>query len=136
MTEKQHKVSLNRSDWLKYLMVFGVAILIAVLCRPRIDETFDIGDLWENEDVVLDSDLVIQKEIPQNRIIINSTKPKQSFVTAINQLVSDFPEGIDTTGKFTELINEVERFYAKGIYESSIKEQADGQAIYLSLIHI
>ena len=73
MTEKQHKVSLNRSDWLKYLMVFGVAILIAVLCRPRIDETFDIGDLWENEDVVLNSDLVIQKEIPQNRIIINST---------------------------------------------------------------
>ena len=62
MTEKQHKVSLNRSDWLKYLMVFGVAILIAVLCRPRIDETFDIGDLWENEDVVLNSDLVIQKE--------------------------------------------------------------------------
>ena len=131
MTEKQHKVSLNRSDWLKYLMVFGVAILIAVLCRPRIDETFDIGDLWENEDVVLSSDLVIQKEIPQNRIIINSTQPKQSFVTAINELVSEFPEGIDTTGKFTELINKVERFYAKGIYESSIKEQADGKAIYL-----
>ncbi len=131
MTEKQHKVSLNRSDWLKYLMVFGVAILIAVLCRPRIDETFDIGDLWENEDVVLDSDLVIQKEIPQNRIIINSTKPKQSFVSAINQLVSTFPDGVDTTGKFSGLINEVERFYAKGIYESSIKEQAGDQAIYL-----
>ncbi len=131
MTEKQHKVSIDRSDWLKYLMAFGVVVLIAVLCRPRADDSFDIGDLWDNEDVVLKDDLVIQAQIPQNRLLINSTEPKTAFIEAINTIIKGFPDGVDTTGKFTVFANEVERFYAKGIYANNLVDQTGEGALYL-----
>jgi putative nucleotidyltransferase with HDIG domain len=131
MTEKQQKVSFNRSDWLKYLMAFGVVVLIAVLCRPRADESFDIGDLWENDDVVLKDDLVIQKQIPQNRLLLNSTQPKSAFIQAINNVVKGFPDGVDSTGKFNDFANEVERLYAKGIYANNLVNQTGDGALYL-----
>jgi len=132
MTEKQqHKVSIARSDWLKYLMAFSVVVLISVLCRPKVDEAFDIGDIWENEDVVLNSDITIQKEIPQNRIIFSSTEAKQPLITAIGGVVGNLPNGVDTTGKFKSLVEEVERQFAKGIYAEELIAQSKEGQLYL-----
>lgn len=131
MTDKQQKVSIKSSDWIKYLMAFGVVVLISVLCRPQADENFDIGDIWENETVVLNSDLVIQKSIPKSRIITASSEARLTVQSAINDLIKTLPNGIDTTGKFKALGDEVDRYYAKGIYPESLSANASQGQLYL-----
>ena len=131
MTDKQHKVSIKSSDWIKYLMAFGVVVLISILCRPQADENFDIGDIWENETVVLNNDLILQKEIPKKRIIVASSDAKQDILQGISGVVKTFPNGIDSTGKFDELTVEVERYYAKGIYAESLTASATEGPLYL-----
>ena len=131
MTEKQQKVSIKSSDWIKYLMAFGVVVLISILCRPQADENFDIGDIWENETVVLNNDLILQKQIPKSRIIVASADAKQSIQKGITGIVNSFPNGIDSTGKFDALAVEVERYYAKGIYPESLSASAAEGQLYL-----
>lgn len=133
MTEKQQKVSLKSSDWIKYLMAFGVVVLISVLCRPQADENFDIGDIWENETVVLSDDLIIQESIPKSRILITSSDARQSVQVAIDNIIKSLTNGVDTTGKFKALEAELDRYYAKGIYPESISSNAaQGQLFMLT----
>lgn len=131
MTEKQQKVSVKSSDWLKYLMAFGVVVLISILCRPQVDESFEIGDVWGNETVSLNNDLVIQKAIPKSRVVISSTETRQKILGAVDNIVASLPNGVDTTGKYSGLKNEIARYYSKGVFGDEVENSANGNSVFL-----
>lgn len=131
MTEKQQKVSVKSSDWLKYLLAFGVVVLISVLCRPEVDESFDIGDIWGNETVVLNSDLVVQKPVPRSRVIMSSADARQDILNAVDNIVTSLPNGIDSTGKYEGLKLEIGRYYGKGVFDETVQSSASGQSVFL-----
>jgi len=131
MNEKQQKVSVRGSDWLKYLLAFGVVVLISVLCRPRVDESFDIGDIWGNETVVLNNDLVVQKPVPRSRVIVSSSEARQNILIAVDDIVKSLPNGIDSSGKYDGLKLELGRYYGKGVFDDSVQKSAGGQSVFL-----
>lgn len=131
MTEKQQKVSVKSADWLKYLLAFGVALLISVLCRPSVDESFDIGDIWGNETVTLNNDLVVQKPVPRSRVIVSSSDSRQKILAEVDKIVSALPNGVDTTGKYEGLKLELGRYYGKGVFDKSVQSSSSGKTVFL-----
>jgi len=131
MTEKQHKVSVKTSDWFKYLLAFGVVVLISVLCRPEVNESFDIGDIWTNETVVLHSDLVVQKPVPRSRVIVSSSESRQNILNAIDNIVKSLPDGIDSTGKYEGLKLEFGRYYGKGVFDKSVQSSVAKKSVFI-----
>lgn len=132
MSDKQNQVSLKSSDAVKYLMAFGVVVLIAFLCRPNVAKTsFKAGDTWTDEALVLEQDLGIDKAVPANRVLVFDNTQKNKLQQSIETIYQSTSEESLAKGKLQDLKSEIERYYVNGVYSDKIKSSVGSEIVYL-----
>jgi len=132
MSDKYNQVSLKSSDGLKYLMAFSVVVLIAFLCRPSLQESsYNAGDTWSDEPLILEQDLSIDKSVSPNRVLVFDNTEKNKMQLSINNLYKSISEESIAKEKLNDLKAEIERFYQYGVYSNETRASVGSDTAYL-----
>ncbi len=132
MSDKQNQVSFKSSDGLKYLMAFCVVVLIAFLCRPRLQESvYKAGDTWSDDPLILEQDIRIDQTVSPSRVLVFDNTQKNKLQQSIEALYQSTSEESLAKEKLKDLKAEVERYYKNGVYSDNTRASVGSEMAYL-----
>jgi len=127
------KIEIHSSDWPKYLMAFGVVVLIAFLCRNKATvDSYNPGEIWTEEDYVLSKDIEIKNAVSADRILSIVGGADLSINGEIDKILNSINTESPAKQKLIDLKGQIGRFYGKGIYGNKFGEINSGNSVFLA----